>query len=469
MDFKNIKFIYFIGVGGIGMSALARYFNFKGMTVAGYDRTPTVLTETLENEGVEIHYIAGTDEIPKKIITAPKEEVLVVITPAVSVNHPELKYFQENEYTIAKRSQVLGYITQKSKGIGVAGTHGKTSVTTCVSHLLKQSTVGCSAFLGGISKNYNTNFLFDKDSDYVAIEADEYDRSFLTLTPEIAIITAMDADHLDIYDDFSAIENAFVDYSKKINSNGTLIHKLGLPIAEQKDELAKKSISVFTYSLDDSSADYYTENLRIESGSYKADIHTPEGVVTDCVFNLPGKINVENAIAACAGGQQAGVSLDEMKIALSNFEGVQRRFDYHWKSEEVVYIDDYAHHPAEIEATVKSVRELYPNKKITGIFQPHLFTRTRDFQREFSESLSLLDELLLLDIYPARELPILGVTSDIILKDVTLKDKQLVKMDTLEMQLRQSDFQVLLTMGAGDIDTMIKPIKRVIKNKLQKA
>lgn len=465
MNFSTVTHIYFIGVGGIGMSALARYFNYMGKVVAGYDRTPTVLTETLETEGVAIHYIAGTDEIPAEFLSLDLSSVLVVITPAVRDDHPELQYFREKGYSVVKRSQVLGAITETRKGIAIAGTHGKTSVTTCTSHLLASSSIGCSAFLGGISKNYGSNFLFDENSDFVTIEADEYDRSFLTLSPEIAVITAMDADHLDIYGDYSAIEQAFADFVNRINTGGILIYKVGLPIEKYTDALRKRNVSIYTYSLDDTSAHFYTQNLRIENGSYVADVCTPSGSITNCVFNLPGKINVENAIAAVGAAQIAGVSADELRTALATFEGVQRRFDYHWKTDQHVYIDDYAHHPAEIEATVQSVRELYPGKKITGVFQPHLFTRTRDFRDQFAESLSLLDEVILLDIYPARELPILGVTSEIILDAITVKEKLCCRMEQLAMELRQRDFEVLLTMGAGDIDTMIKPIVKIIKTK----
>jgi len=465
MDFSKVTHIYFIGVGGIGMSAIARYFNLMGKVVAGYDRTPTVLTDTLEQEGVAIHYIAGQDEIPSQFLSSEKASVLVVVTPAVPDNHPELEYFRANGYAIAKRSQVLGAITRASKGIAIAGTHGKTSVTTCVSHLLSNSAVGCSAFLGGISKNYGSNFLFNEKSDYVAIEADEYDRSFLTLSPEIAVITAMDADHLDIYGNYEAIEQAFADFAEKINTGGTLIHKIGLPIGDYAQSLAKNGVKTLTYSLGDSNADFYAANLSIENGAYQADIYTPGGCIEKCVFNLPGKLNVENAIAAIAAACTAGAGLHEIKDALAVFEGVQRRFDYHWKSDRYVYIDDYAHHPAEIEATVRSVRELYPGKKLTGVFQPHLFTRTRDFSGAFAQSLSLLDEVVLLDIYPARELPIIGVTSDIILDAVTVGNKQLCAKEQLPMELRQRDFEVLLTMGAGDIDTLIKPIVKVIRDK----
>ena len=466
MNFDSIKYIYFVGVGGIGMSALARYFCFMGKQVAGYDRTPTDLTRKLEAEGIAVHYTASVASIPAVFLAADKGEILIVYTPAVGAGHAELEYFRENGYTLAKRSQVLGLITQASNGIAIAGTHGKTSVTTCVSHLLRSSSIGCSAFLGGISKNYHTNFLFDGKSPWVAIEADEYDRSFLTLSPQIALITSMDADHLDIYGEHEAIEQAFVDFTGKIVTGGTFIYKFGLPIVNQTEILRARGVKVLTYSLDNPASDFHAVNLKIEDGSFVADICFPGGILTGCVFNKPGRLNVENAIAAFASAYCAGAQPEQLKAAIATFEGVQRRFDYHWRSPEMILIDDYAHHPAEIEATVRSIKELYPNRKITGVFQPHLFSRTRDFASEFARSLSLLDRLILLDIYPARELPMEGVTSDIILRDVTIADKQICSKVSLLNILQQTDFDLLLMMGAGDIDTLVAPAKAIIKTKL---
>jgi len=437
-----------------------------GKHVAGYDRTPTDLTRTLEAEGIDIHYTAGVANIPAEFMNASKDEILIVYTPAVGAGNPELEYFREQGYEFAKRSQVLGLITKASQGIAIAGTHGKTSVTTCVSHLLTSSDIGCSAFLGGISKNYQTNFLFDVKSDWVAIEADEYDRSFLTLSPAIALITSMDADHLDIYGGHEAIEQAFIDFTGKIIRGGTFIYKYGLPIASQTKILEKRGVNVLTYSLDNPAADFRAENIRIEDGSFVADINYSRGILKDCKFNKPGRLNVENAIAAFAAAYCTGAHPDQLKSAIATFEGVQRRFDYHWRSPEMILIDDYAHHPAEIEATVRSIKELYPDRKITGVFQPHLFSRTRDFATEFARSLSLLDRLILLDIYPARELPIEGVTSDIILRDVNIADKQICAKASLENILQQTDFDLLLMMGAGDIDTLVAPAKAIIKNKL---
>lgn len=466
MNFESIKYIYFVGVGGIGMSALARYFCFMGKKVAGYDRTPTELTRKLETEGIAVHYSAEVACIPSEFLSADKSEILVVYTPAVGAGHAELEYFRANGYTLAKRSQVLGLITQASNGIAIAGTHGKTSVTTCVSHLLRSSGIGCSAFLGGISKNYHTNFLFDGKSPWVAIEADEYDRSFLTLSPKIALITSMDADHLDIYGAHDAIEQAFVDFTGKIVSGGTLIHKFGLSIANQSEILKTRGVTVLTYSLDNPASDFHAANLTIQDGNFVADICYPGGTMPRCIFNKPGRLNVENAIAAFASAFCTGAQPEELTAAIATFEGVQRRFDYHWRSPEMILIDDYAHHPAEIEATVRSIKELYPHRKVTGVFQPHLYSRTRDFASDFAKSLSLLDRLILLDIYPARELPMEGVTSEIILRDVTIVDKRICTKESLLSTLQQTDFDLLLMMGAGDIDTLIAPVKAIIKNKL---
>lgn len=451
MNLHHIKHAYFIGIGGIGMSALARYFAHIGCEVAGYDRSPSALTDALESEGMKIHFEDKTTLIPESFLTQI-DQTLVVFTPAVPSDHAELNHFRNNGFKVMKRAEVLGLITRAQRGIGIAGTHGKTTTSTLTSHLLYQSSLKCNAFLGGISKNYGTNLLLSQ-SEWVVVEADEYDRSFLQLSPEIAVITSTDADHLDIYGDKNEILKSFRQYVTKIKTGGYLVSKLG--IEAKFDDI--NHITKYTYAVSDINADFHTANLRIENGLYQFDLVTPTIKVTNLVLGLPGLMNVENSVAALSSALLAGADPDELREALASFKGVQRRFDYHIKTDSFVYIDDYAHHPEELKAAISSARKIFPDKKLTGIFQPHLFTRTRDFAAEFAASLSLLDELILLDIYPARELPIEGVTSSIILKDVTCK-KELCRLDQVIDLLRKRNPEVLITMGAGSIDRLINPI-----------
>ncbi|PKQ60774.1 UDP-N-acetylmuramate--L-alanine ligase [Labilibaculum filiforme] len=456
MQIKDYKNIYFIGIGGIGMSALARYFYSIGKNVFGYDRMDTQLTAELTAEGIDITFQESVDQIPK--IYQSKEDTLIVYTPAVPVNHPQLIYFQEQQFAIKKRSQVLGLLSDNLKGIGIAGTHGKTTVSTITAHIFKSSALDCNAFLGGISRNYQSNLLLSKDSPWMVLEADEFDRSFLQLHPQLAVITSMDADHLDIYGDKSELEKSFQAFVHQIKEGGILVHKKGLILTHQ-------GLTAYTYSLNEK-ADFYAENIHLVEGFYQFNLVHPGGVIKDILFSYPGKINVENAIAAASMALLCGVNADELKKALSTFKGVRRRFDYQIRTEKIVFIDDYAHHPKELWESISSVRELYPNKKITGIFQPHLYSRTRDFADGFASSLNLLDEVILLDIYPARELPIEGVSSEIILKNINVPAQICGKNELLNL-LKEKDFEVLLTLGAGDIDKLVVPIKNLISKRLE--
>ena len=440
-----MKNIYFIGIGGIGMSAIARYYNAKGYKVSGYDKTPSPLTEALENEGIEVHYEDNIEYIPKDVA-----ETLVVYTPAIPKDMGELVYVQENGYRVIKRSRMLGEISHGQRCMAVAGTHGKTTTSTLVSHLFTASGEGCSAFLGGISKNYNTNLLIS-GNDVVVAEADEFDRSFLQLFPEIAVITSMDADHLDIYGDEAHIREAFKAFASQVS--GTVIKKYGLDITPE-DTKAK----IMTYSFGNASADFYSEAL--ENGHFN--LHYPGGVIEDCVVGIPGWVNVENATAAAAIGLTYGLDPLKIKEALASFSGVKRRFDIQVKRQDCVYIDDYAHHPEEISAALSSIRNSYPDMKMTVVFQPHLYTRTRDFAPEFAEALSKADKLILLDIYPAREEPIPGVTSEIIFKDVTCQEKVLLKRSELMGYLKDEKVEMLVTLGAGDIDRFVGQIAEML-------
>ena len=440
-----MKKIYFIGIGGIGMSAIARYYNAKGYKVSGYDKTPSPLTEALENEGIEVHYEDNIDYIPKDVA-----ETLVVYTPAIPKDMGELVYVQENGYRVIKRSRMLGEISQGQRCMAVAGTHGKTTTSTLVSHLFTAAGEGCSAFLGGISKNYNTNLLISSN-DVVVAEADEFDRSFLQLFPEIAVITSMDADHLDIYGDEAHIREAFKAFASQVS--GTVIKKYGLDITPE-DTKAK----IMTYSFGNASADFYSEAL--ENGHFN--LHYPGGVIEDCVLGIPGWVNVENATAAAAIGLTYGLEPQKIKDALASFSGVKRRFDIQVKKQDCVYIDDYAHHPEEISAALSSIRNSYPGMKMTVVFQPHLYTRTRDFAPEFAEALSKADKLILLDIYPAREEPIPGVTSEIIFKDVKCPEKILLKRNELMEYLKGEKVEMLVTLGAGDIDRFVGQIAEML-------
>ena len=438
--------IYFIGIGGIGMSAIARYYNSRGLKVSGYDKTPSPLTEALESEGIEVHYEDNTDYIPKDV-----EETLVVYTPAIPKDMGELVYVQSNGYRVIKRSQMLGEITRGQRCMAVAGTHGKTTTSTLVSHLFASSGEGCSAFLGGISKNYNSNLL-TSSNDVVVVEADEFDRSFLQLFPEIAVITSMDADHLDIYGDEAHIREAFKAFASQVS--GTVIAKWGLDITA-----ADTKARIMTYAYGNPQADFYAEVL--ENGRFN--LHYPGGVIEDCVVGIPGWVNIENATGAAAIALTYGIEPEKIREALAAFSGVKRRFDLQVKRPGCVYIDDYAHHPEEISAALSSIRKAYPDMKMTVVFQPHLYTRTRDFAPEFAQALSLADRLILLDIYPARELPIPGVTSEIIFKDVSCKEKILIRREELMDTLAKENIELLVTVGAGDIDRFVGPIADMLK------
>ena len=450
MNVGNLNIIYFLGIGGIGMSALARYYRAKGAEIHGYDKTPTPLTAQLIDEGMYIHFEENVNKIPKNID-------FVVYTPAIPTEHQELIYFRQNNFSIYKRSQVLGLITQNSKGIGISGTHGKTTISTMTAHLLKQSTIDCSAFLGGISKNYNNNLLLSEKSDFVVIEADEFDRSFLQLHPYIAVVSSIDADHLDIYGDKNQLKLSFEDYISQIQKGGKLIVKQGLNLK------IPKNIDVYTYSLNEKS-DFHADNIKIINGYYYFDFVYPDGIFKEIKMGYPGLHNIENAIAAISIAYITGVSENEMRNAMASFEGVNRRFDFRIRTENLVYIDDYAHHPEELKACINSVRNLFKNKKITGIFQPHLFSRTRDFADEFAKSLELLDEVILLDIYPARELPIEGITSKMLLDKINLKNKFLIQKSEILNFLKTKPLEILLTLGAGDIDQLVEPIENMLQS-----
>ena len=447
--------IYFIGIGGIGMSAIARYYHQKGLKVTGYDKTPSELTLALENEGIEVHYEDNIDFIPKDV-----ENTLVVYTPAVPKDMGELVYVQEKGYRVIKRSRTLGEIAQGQRCLAVAGTHGKTTTSTLLAHIFHDSKEGCSAFLGGISKNHDTNLLVSENNTIVA-EADEFDRSFLQLFPEIAVITSMDADHLDIYSDISNMHDAFKAFASQVS--GTVITKLGLPIC-QDDTKA----DILRYSYDDSKADFFAGNITVdECGYFTFDLHWPGGTIKDCKVGIPGWINVENAVAASAIALTYGLDPEKVKAALASFQGVKRRFDIHLNTPQCSYIDDYAHHPKEIAAAVSSMREIFPGRRLTAIFQPHLYTRTRDFADEFAQALSQVDKLILLDIYPAREEPIPGVTSEIIFSNVTIKEKVLLNKEELMDYLQTEPVDTLITFGAGNIDRYIKPITEMLCQRLQ--
>ena len=455
MDVNTLKAVYFIGAGGIGMSALVRYFLSIGKKVAGYDRTPSELTQKLIAEGASIHYEENVKSIPNEFHDA--NTTLVVYTPAIPTTHAELTYFQENGFTIQKRSQVLGMLTQSSKGLCVAGTHGKTTTSTMTAHLLHQSDVGCNAFLGGISKNYGTNLLLSDESEYVVIEADEFDRSFHWLTPFASVITATDADHLDIYGTKEAYLESFNHYTSLIRPGGALIVRKGIELEPRLQE----GVSLYTYSREE--GDFHAKNIRIGNGEIIFDYVSPLGNIKDIQLGVPVAINIENGIAAMALAQISGVSNEEIKSAMASFGGVDRRFDFKIKNEKIVFLSDYAHHPEEIKQSILSMRALYEDKKITGIFQPHLFTRTRDFYKEFAESLSLLDEVILTEIYPARELPIEGVSSCLIYDHLRPGiEKTLCQKEEILEILKHKKIEVLITLGAGDIENYVQPICQIL-------
>lgn len=449
-----MKNIYFIGIGGIGMSAIARYYNFKGLKVSGYDKTPSELTHALEAEGIDVHYEDNTDFIPKDV-----EDTLVVYTPAIPKDMGELVYVQEHGYRVIKRSRMLGEIAEGQRCLAVAGTHGKTTTSTLLAHIFQDSEEGCSAFLGGISKNYDTNLLVSRNETIIA-EADEFDRSFLQLFPEIAVITSMDADHLDIYSDIRNMHEAFRAFAGQVS--GTVITKLGLPVSAD-DTKAK----ILRYSYDDKAADFFASDIKVdECGYFTFDLNWPGGVIRDCKVGIPGWINVENAVAASAIALTYGLDPEKVRHALGTFQGVKRRFDIHVNTPKCSYIDDYAHHPKEIAAAISSMRDIFQGRKLTAIFQPHLYTRTRDFADEFAQALSNVDKLIMLDIYPAREEPIPGVTSEIIFDKVTAPEKVIMVKEELMDYLKDEPVDTLITFGAGNIDRFIGPITEMLCQRL---
>ena len=456
MDVNTLKSVYFIGAGGIGMSALVRYFLSKGKNVGGYDRTPSELTLKLIEEGAAIGY----DDSPESIPTAflQPESTLIVYTAAMPEDHILLQYFRHHGFTVYKRAQVLGMLTRSNKGLCAAGTHGKTTTSTMTAHLLHQSQVGCDAFLGGISKNYGTNLLLSNHSDYVVIEADEFDRSFHWLTPYATVITSTDADHLDIYGTEEAYLESFSHYTSLILPGGALIMREGIRLQPRLQE----GVRLYTYSTQ--SGDFHAENIRIGGGEIIFDYVSPLGDIRDVQLGVPVAINIENGIAAMALAQLSGVSNEEIKSAMATFSGIERRFDFKLKTDRVVYLSDYAHHPEEIRQSILSMRALYADKKLTAVFQPHLYTRTRDFYREFADSLSLLDEVILTDIYPARELPIEGVSSQLIF-DCLRPDMQktLCRKEEVVNILTNKQIEVLITLGAGDIENDAPRICEILK------
>jgi UDP-N-acetylmuramate--alanine ligase len=450
---KSVSSIYFIGIGGIGMSALARYFHSKGVRVSGYDKTPSSLTKELEQEGMTIHY-------EEKVELIPKDAELVVYTPAVPKEHKELVYYQKNGYKVVKRSDVLQIATESSFNICIAGTHGKTTITTMIAHLLRHTGYGCNAFLGGISVNYGTNF-WSSERNVSVVEADEYDRSFLKLSPDIAIITAMDPDHLDIYGTAEAMEQAFIEFSGKIKEGGLLISKFGL---KRTKEL--KGSGHLTYSVQNNNADAYAENIKMMNGSYEFDVVIKEKRIENVRLNIGGMHNLENAVAAITVASSLNIDKPKIKVAVADFKGVKRRFEYIIKTDELVFIDDYAHHPEELRALISGAKALFSDKKCTVIFQPHLYTRTRDLADGFAEVLDMADEVILLPIYPARELPIAGVSSEMILDKMKSRNKKVLNSKELKEWISKElkkQGTVLVTAGAGDIDLLVEPIKEILK------
>lgn len=458
MELKDIKSVYFVGIGGIGMSAIARYFISRGAVVAGYDKTPSALTACLEREGALIHYEENVKLIPQACRNV--SNCLVVYTPAIPSNHKELLFFRENNFNIEKRAQVLGLLTRTHKGLCVAGTHGKTTTSTMCAHIMHQSDLDCNAFLGGISKNYETNYILSNTSDYVVIEADEFDRSFHWLRPWMSVITSTDPDHLDIYGTKEAYLESFRHYTTLIQPGGALIIHKAL---EMKADV-QEGVRVFEYSRDE--GDFHAENIRIENGGITFDFISPLENVRNVELGQPIPINIENGIAAMAMAQLNGCTAEELRYGMKTYRGVDRRFDFKLKNNRIVFLSDYAHHPKEIYQSAKSLRELYRDKKITAIFQPHLYTRTRDFYKDFAQSLSLLNRVVLTEIYPAREQPIEGVTSRLIYDNLSegVEKVMIRKADVLQY-VRENDFEVLVVLGAGDLDNQVPEIEKILKEK----
>ena len=458
MELKDIKAVYFIGAGGIGMSAIARYFINRGFVVAGYDKTPSDLTHQLEKEGMLIHYEENLDEIPHAC--RKKDSCLVIYTPAIPASHKELLYFQENGFEVVKRAQVLGTLTRTHKGLCFAGTHGKTTTSTMCAHIMHQSHLDCNAFLGGISKNYGTNYILSDKSDYVVIEADEFDRSFHWLRPWMSVITSTDPDHLDIYGTKEAYLESFRHYTELIQDGGALIIHTNL---EVKPNVSDK-VKTFTYSRDE--GDFHAENININNGEITFDLVSPIENVKGIQLGQPIPINIENSIAAMAMAQLNGCTAEELKYGMQTYTGVDRRFDFKIKNNKHVFLSDYGHHPKEVMQSAKSLKELYPNRKITAMFQPHLYTRTRDFYKDFAEALSLFDEVVLTEIYPAREEPIPGVTSKLIYDNLKegVEKAMILKDDVLDY-VKNRDFDVLVVLGAGNLDNYVPQIAKILENK----
>ena len=452
MNYKNI---YFLGIGGIGMSAIARYFAAKGYAVAGYDRTRSRLCEELEAEGIAIHYTDDVAQIAPEFLH--NESTLVVYTPAIPAEHSEFVYFRQHGFTIEKRAQVLGEITRVERGLCVAGTHGKTTTSTMLAHLLKQSHVDCNAFLGGIAKNYTSNLMLSDTSDLVVIEADEFDRSFHHLTPYMAVVTAVDADHLDIYGTHEAYLESFAHFTSLIVEGGCLIMKKGIALQPHLGN----GVKLYTYSATEQ-ADFCATNVRIGNGTIVFDFVTPTETIADIELGVPVQVNIENGVAAMAVAWLNGVSADELRSGMRSFAGIRRRFETWLKTDRLTIIDDYAHHPAELEASIKSVKALYADKKVLGVFQPHLYTRTRDFYQEFAAALSHLDEAMLVELYPAREEPIAGISSQTIYDEITCPKTLTTKAELINV-LKTKHFDVLLTLGAGDLDAMLPQIVESLK------
>ena len=459
MEIKDIKAVYFIGAGGIGMSAIARYFIHRGLVVAGYDKTPSALTLQLEREGMLIHYEENIDEIPHAC--KQPQSCLVIYTPAIPSDHKELQYFRQNGFEVEKRAQVLGTLTREHKGLCVAGTHGKTTTSTMCAHIMHQSHLDCNAFLGGISKNYGTNYILS-NSDYVVIEADEFDRSFHWLSPWMSVITATDPDHLDIYGTKEAYLESFRHYTELIQPGGSLIIHRDLEMKENLQE----GVNRYDYSLHE--GDFHAENIRIANGEITFDFISPIECVKDVQLGQPVPINIENGVAAMAMAQLSGCTAEELRYGMQTYGGVERRFDFKLKNDKIVFLSDYAHHPKEIYQSAKSIRELYRDRKITAIFQPHLYTRTRDFYKDFANALSLLDEVILTEIYPAREQPIEGVTSQLIYDNLRpgIEKHMIAKADVLQY-IKDHSFDVLIVLGAGDLDNQVPQITKILKEKQQ--
>ena len=458
MELKDIKSVYFVGAGGIGMSAIARYFIKRGLVVAGYDKTPSDLTRVLEKEGMLIHYTEDVEQIPHACRIP--SETLVIYTPAIPAEHKELAYFRQEGFEIQKRAQVLGTLTRMHKGLCVAGTHGKTTTSTMCAHIMHQSNIDCNAFLGGISKNYGTNYILSDHSDYVVIEADEFDRSFHWLRPWMSVITSTDPDHLDIYGTKEAYLESFRHYTTLIQPGGALILHKNL---EMKADV-QKGVTIYEYSLHE--GDFHAENIQIKNGTITFDLISPIENVTDIELGQPVPINIENGVAAMAMAQLNGCTAEELRYGMKTYGGVDRRFDFKIKNDRHVFLSDYAHHPKEIYQSAKSMRELYRDRKITAIFQPHLYTRTRDFYKDFADALSQLDEVILCDIYPARELPIPGVTSRLIYDHLAAGvEKSMIRKEEVIDLVKHRDFDVLIVLGAGDLDNYVSEMAEIIKSK----